>query len=711
MKCQVPQISWHGRDPVLSIDFQPNKTDVFRLASGGTDSHVLIWYITYEENKTVKIECASDLYRHNKSVNVVRFSPSGEFLASGDDEGTMFIWELREREQMIDPPNEDENPNKEYWYPVKLLRGHLDDIYDICWSRDGNFLVSSSMDNTVIVWDMQKYVKSHIFSDFKGYVQGVCWDPCNQYIASVGSDRTLRIHNINSKKNVCKISKAPWTNSTEKGTFKARLFFDDTLQSYFRRLSFTPDGELLIVPSGIIEKGEKVTNSCYVFSRHVLNKPALSLPTGEKYTVAVKCNPFLYKLRKSNDDTSNKENETFKPMINLPYRMIFAVAACDSVLFYDTEQLLPFAYVSNIHYTHLTDLSWSPDGLTLVVSSTDGYCSFILFTMEELGEIYIPEKPKETEIEPVQIMETDTSQTDVNFVTNCALQQPDCPPNEGNKSVSAPNTPKNMLSASAKSPKSNSIPKEENVTPSSKCGKNVIDNKKSGKKSPKMMSIKKFFISPKTVQSPPCKSDKNPVQSLTKNDTVKKETDVIVLSDSPMKVQKTGPESVDNSQQLNALAENLKSYAKAEIEGEAMDIDDICPKNEQKSPTGRGKQSKCKVRLEFAENLVAEIDDNASDSNPLASESAQDVTDPKKIENENDWKLELSQDEEITLMEVTPVVTDVEMPKSINFSDTKKDFEFKVPESTNIQLKNQESKPKRRIPFVTLSSSKQMSKK
>lgn len=391
MRCQVPQISWHSRDPVLSIDFQPIQSDVLRLASGGTDSHVLIWYVTYQENKSIKLECASDLYRHNKAVNVVRFSPKGEFLVSGDDDGDMFVWKLKEREEMIDPPKDDENFNKEDWYPIKSLRGHLDDIYDISWSKDGNFLVSSSMDNTAVLWDMQKYNKLHIFSDFKGYVQGVSWDPLNQYVASIAIDRTLRIHDINTKRTAYKVSKAPWTNATEKGTFRARLFYDDTLQSFFRRLTFTPDGELLIVPSGIKEVGGKINNTCYVFSRHALNKPVISFPTGDKYTVAVKCNPFLYKLRGS-QDPSDKENEHAKPMINLPYRMVFAVAACDSVLLYDTEQILPFAYVSNIHYTHLTDLSWSPDGLTLVVSSTDGYCSFILFTREELGEIYVPEK-------------------------------------------------------------------------------------------------------------------------------------------------------------------------------------------------------------------------------------------------------------------------------------------------------------------------------
>lgn len=45
-------------------------------------------------------------------------------------------------------------------------------------------------------------------------------------------------------------------------------------------------------------------------------------------------------------------------MVRLPYRLVFAVASEDSVLFYDTQQLFPFGYVSNIHYHTLSDISW-----------------------------------------------------------------------------------------------------------------------------------------------------------------------------------------------------------------------------------------------------------------------------------------------------------------------------------------------------------------
>lgn len=68
--------------------------------------------------------------------------------------------------------------------------------------------------------------------------------------------------------------------------------------------------------------------------------------------------------------------------------MIFAIATKCSVYLYDTQQKLPFGLISNIHYTRLTDLAWSNDGNTLLVSSTDGYCSIVQFTDGELGRLY-----------------------------------------------------------------------------------------------------------------------------------------------------------------------------------------------------------------------------------------------------------------------------------------------------------------------------------
>ncbi|XP_011293036.1 chromatin assembly factor 1 subunit B [Musca domestica] len=388
MKCKIPEISWHNRDPVLSVDIQPKSSDnIYRLCSGGTDAHVLIWYmkLTSGDHGDIELDLAADLTRHQRAVNAVKWSPSGELLASGDDESVVFIWKQKSDSEpinILDPANDQD---KEVWITLKVLRGHMEDIYDLSWSPNSLFLVSGSVDNSAMVWDVQKGKSLAILSDHKGFVQGVAWDPKNQYIATLSTDRYLRIFDIQSKKVLHRIRKGtlPVPEGNDLHGKTMHLFHDDTLQTFFRRLCFTPDGKLLLTPAGVTDYDgcTHPLHTTYVFSRFNFRQPAIVLPCPEQYTVAVRCSPLLYRLR-PHDEEKNP------PVVPLPYRMIFAVATKSSVYFYDTQQKQPFALISNIHYTRLTDIAWSNDGRVVVVSSTDGFCSLITFDEGELGEVY-----------------------------------------------------------------------------------------------------------------------------------------------------------------------------------------------------------------------------------------------------------------------------------------------------------------------------------
>ena len=40
--------------------------------------------------------------------------------------------------------------------PFGLGRTHLEDVYDLAWSPNSQYLVSGSVDNTVVVWNVDK---------------------------------------------------------------------------------------------------------------------------------------------------------------------------------------------------------------------------------------------------------------------------------------------------------------------------------------------------------------------------------------------------------------------------------------------------------------------------------------------------------------------------------------------------------------------------
>ncbi|XP_005548777.3 chromatin assembly factor 1 subunit B isoform X2 [Macaca fascicularis] len=334
MKVITCEIAWHNKEPVYSLDFQHGAAGrIHRLASAGVDTAVRIWKVEKGPDGKAIVEFLSNLARHTKAVNVVRFSPTGEILASGGDDAVILLWKVndnKEPEQIAFQDEDEAQLNKENWTVVKTLRGHLEDVYDICWATDGNLMASASVDNTAIIWDVNKGQKISIFNEHKSYVQGVTWDPLGQYVATLSCDRVLRVYSMQKKRVAFNVSKMLSGIGAEGEARSYRMFHDDSMKSFFRRLSFTPDGSLLLTPG--VE------------------------------------------------------------LMTLPYRLVFAVASEDSVLLYDTQQSFPFGYVSNIHYHTLSDISWSSDGAFLAISSTDGYCSFVTFEKDELG-IPLKEKP------------------------------------------------------------------------------------------------------------------------------------------------------------------------------------------------------------------------------------------------------------------------------------------------------------------------------
>ncbi|GAB0098158.1 chromatin assembly factor 1 subunit B [Sergentomyia squamirostris] len=410
MKCTIPEISWHNRDPVLSVDIQPfgqNSGDFYRLASGGTDSHVLIWHMHLEDDGRVTMEIVADLTRHQRAVNAVRWSPSGKYLASADDESAIFVWKQKEENETVNILDSENDQDKEIWMTFKILRGHLEDVYDLAWSPSDLHLISGSVDNTAIVWDVQKGKTMAILNDHKGFVQGVAWDPANKYLATLSTDRYFRIFDVNTRKVISRNGKCQLPVPPDHPLHGKimRIFHDDTLQTFFRRLSFSPDGELVVAPAGVaeVDEGQKSLNTTLIYTRNSLKQPVIVLPSGDQHTVAVKFCPAFFELRAHD----------VPPVIPLPYRMIFAVATKNSVYFYDTQQMVPFAKISNIHYTRLTDLTWSSDGRLLVVSSTDGFCSLITFGEGELGVVsdggMIREKLREqweTQKKPIKVKKT-----------------------------------------------------------------------------------------------------------------------------------------------------------------------------------------------------------------------------------------------------------------------------------------------------------------
>lgn len=400
MEASNLQIYWHESQPIYSLCFQPNEANRPKLLTAGGDNRVRAWMLNFEENNSMKVDTIdflSSLTQHEQAVNVIRFNSTGEILASAGDDGQLLLW--KQNDEMVKEFGVDDSEFddfKESWTVWKKIRSGSDafEIYDLAWSPNNRYIVTASMDNAVRIFDVETGKRVVSVTDHNHYVQGVLWDPLDQYIFSQSADRALNIYEllrdnengtITGLKLKNKILKGDLPQRTDQQNFELKttkncmLFHNETLPSFFRRAAISPCGSLLCVPAGIFksETTNEIHNSVYIYTRaaisSALNRPIMCLPFLKRPAIAVSFNPHRYAVTEA------------QIYVKLPYKLVFAVATSNEVLIYDTENVQPLGVVGNLHYTPLTDLSWSQDGTLLMVSSTDGFCSYIRLDQSILG--------------------------------------------------------------------------------------------------------------------------------------------------------------------------------------------------------------------------------------------------------------------------------------------------------------------------------------
>lgn len=153
----------------------------------------------------------------------------GAQLASSGDGGEVLLWEpVDPASAGVQRGNLEEDEGEATWRRAAALKGHgrEGDVMDLGWAPDGSALATASIDSEVMLWatDGRRAAKqAGRLVNHKHFVQGVAWDPAQQYVATQSADRTCRCAGAAGPKAAGAHLSSVWPARTERRCVTVRL--------------------------------------------------------------------------------------------------------------------------------------------------------------------------------------------------------------------------------------------------------------------------------------------------------------------------------------------------------------------------------------------------------------------------------------------------------------------------------------------------------
>lgn len=159
------------------------------------------------KQEKLEIDYVGTLFGHNGWVTALTVGKDSEgkpLLVSGSRDKKLIVWKLNLDQPEEIPADQGRSNEKIVGKPFKSLSGHSHFVSGLSLSKDSKFVLSSSWDKTLRLWDLNTFKTRTLITGHTKDVLCATFTNEDRSILSGGMDNSLRIFNIKGdQKHVC----------------------------------------------------------------------------------------------------------------------------------------------------------------------------------------------------------------------------------------------------------------------------------------------------------------------------------------------------------------------------------------------------------------------------------------------------------------------------------------------------------------------------